>query len=72
MLIFFQRLKVFSGIQIISSELSFCQGVRDFPGGGRLIFFPEDVQFFWVGEYILKLAFSHDKVLPCILQDTLI
>ena len=46
------------------------QGVQDFPGSGRLIFFLEEVQFILEG-YILKLAFSHDKALPCILQDEL-
>ena len=42
------------------------QGVQDFPGGGRLIFFLESVQFI-LERYILKLAFPHDKALPCIL-----
>ena len=68
MLIFFQRLKVFQGIKIIPSELSFLSGCSRFPGGGRLIFFSGgSLIFFLGGEYT-----SYDKVLPSIIQDALI
>ena len=41
--------------------------------GGGVTFFLEIIQvFFGGGEgYILKLAFSHDEVLSCILQNAL-
>ena len=40
-------------------------------GGGGKTFFLEIIPFFGGEGYILKLAFSHDKVLLCILQDAL-
>ena len=45
--------------------LEFFQGlvIKFFPGGGSVFFFGGG------GRYILKLAFSHDKVLPCILKN---
>ena len=48
-----------------------CQGVRVFSGGGGLNFFLEVVQLFLGGKnrgYIIKLAISHDKVLPCVVS----
>ena len=59
---------------MIPSELSFLSGCSRFSRGGRLSFFLEEFLFFLGGggEYFLKFAFSHDKVLPCILQDALI
>ena len=39
-------------------------------GGGRVTFFLEINQFFGEG-YILKLAFSRDEVLSCILQNAI-
>ena len=47
--------------------LIFSGGVEIFQKG--LKFFLDELSFFF-GGYILKLAFSHDKALPCILQDT--
>ena len=44
------------GLKLFPLSRVSCQGVRDFSGGGRLIFFLEDVQFFG-GGYILKIAF---------------
>ena len=43
MLIFFRSLKVFQGIKIIPSELSFLSGCSRFSRGGRLSFFLEEV-----------------------------
>ena len=41
-------------------------------GGQGVTFFSGDNSVFFGGEgYILKLAFSHDKVLSCILQNAL-
>ena len=51
-----------------------CQDVRDFLGGGCMggqFFSGGNSVFFWGGGYILKLAFSHDEVLSCILQNAL-
>ena len=49
------------------------EGVQDFPGGGRLIFFMRRFSLFWKDTYmyILKLAFSLDNALPCILRAAL-
>ena len=71
-LIFFQKHKVSHGIKIFLVTWVFCQDVRDFSGSGwGLTFFLEVIQFFLGGGYILKLAFSHDEVLSCILQNAL-
>ena len=71
-LIFFHKLKVSHGIKIFPVTGVSFQGVREFSVGGQgLIFFLEVIQFFWGEGYILKLAFSHDEVLSCILQNAL-
>ena len=64
----------FRGLKLFPVNRVSCQGVRDFPGTGRLSFFSGGGSIFFGGggEYIVKLAFSHDKVLQCILQDALI
>ena len=67
MLIFFQ------GIRIIPSELSFLSVCSRFSRGWEVkFFFWRRFNFLGRGDYILKLAFSYDKVLPCLLQDALI
>ena len=72
-LIFSQKLKVSYEIKIFPLTCVSCQGVRDFSGGGCpgvVTFFLEIIQFLGEG-YILKLAFSHDEVLSCTLQNAL-
>ena len=50
--------------------VSFLSGCSRFSRGWEVNFFLEEVQFILEG-YILKLAFSHGKALPCTLQDEL-
>ena len=56
------------------SDLSFLSGCSRFfrwwPGGGG-DFISGDNSVFWREGYILKLVFSHDEVLSCILQNAL-
>ena len=69
---FSRGLRFFQGIKIIPSEMSFLSGCLRFSMRCEVkFFFWRRFNFFFGGgrEYILKLAFSHDKVLPCILQD---
>ena len=71
-LIFFQKLKVSHGIKIFPVTWVSCQDVRDFSGGGWGVNFFSGGNFFFLGGgYILKLAFSHDEVLSCIIQNAL-
>ena len=56
------------GLRLFLVSRVSCQSVRVFSGGGGLIFFWRSMFSFLGGGYILKLAFCHDKVLPCILQ----
>ena len=58
------------GIKIIPSQLRFLSGCSRFSRGWEVNFFLKEVQFILEG-YILKLVFSHDKALPCILQEAL-
>ena len=58
--------------RVIPIELSFLSGCTRFSRGWEVKFFSRGGSIFWGGEYILKLAFSYDKVLSCILQDALI
>ena len=61
-----KSLRFFQGIKIIPSDLSSLSGCSRFSRGWEVkFFFWRNLIFFGGGgEYILKLAFSHDKILP--------